>query len=40
VAEALNTWGFDAVNVSGGMQAWQAAGLDVVSDDGGPGSVI
>jgi rhodanese-related sulfurtransferase/glyoxylase-like metal-dependent hydrolase (beta-lactamase superfamily II) len=40
VAEALNSRGFDAVNLAGGMRAWQAAGLDVVTDDGAPGAVI
>jgi rhodanese-related sulfurtransferase len=40
VAEALNSRGFDAVNLGGGMRAWQAAGLDVVTDDGAPGAVI
>jgi rhodanese-related sulfurtransferase len=37
--EALLDWGFDAVNVGGGMQAWAAAGLPIVRDDGSPGSV-
>jgi DMSO/TMAO reductase YedYZ molybdopterin-dependent catalytic subunit len=36
VAEALRTWGFDAVNLSGGMTAWAVAGLPMVST--GPGS--
>ena len=36
VAEALRTWGFDAVNLSGGMTAWAVAGLPVIST--GPGS--
>jgi DMSO/TMAO reductase YedYZ molybdopterin-dependent catalytic subunit/rhodanese-related sulfurtransferase len=36
VAEALRTWGFDAVNLSGGMTAWGLAGLPVVTT--GPGS--
>ena len=31
VAEALRTWGLDAVNLSGGMCAWAAAGLPVVT---------
>jgi rhodanese-related sulfurtransferase len=39
VTEALSAWGFDAVNLSGGMQAWQAAGLPVVTDDGHEGTV-
>jgi DMSO/TMAO reductase YedYZ molybdopterin-dependent catalytic subunit/rhodanese-related sulfurtransferase/glyoxylase-like metal-dependent hydrolase (beta-lactamase superfamily II) len=35
VTDSLRAWGFDAVNLSGGMCAWSAAGLPVVSDDGG-----
>jgi DMSO/TMAO reductase YedYZ molybdopterin-dependent catalytic subunit/rhodanese-related sulfurtransferase len=31
VAEALRAWGFDAVNLSGGMCAWAAAGLPAVT---------
>ena len=31
VAEALRAWGFDAVNLAGGMCAWAAAGLPVVT---------
>jgi rhodanese-related sulfurtransferase len=31
--------GFDATNVAGGMQAWEAAGLPVVTDAGAPGRV-
>ena len=37
--EALRAWGYDAVNLAGGMQAWAAEGLPVVTDDGGPGTV-
>jgi rhodanese-related sulfurtransferase len=40
VSEALTRAGFDAVNLSGGMAAWEAAGLPVVDDVGGPGVVI
>jgi rhodanese-related sulfurtransferase len=29
VAQALTAAGFDAVNVTGGMEAWEAAGLPV-----------
>jgi len=39
-ATALRQRGYDAVNVEGGMQAWAAAGLPVVTDAGGAGQVI
>lgn len=39
VTAALVSWGYDAANVAGGMQAWAAAGHGVVTDDGGPGTV-
>ena len=32
VAESLRAWGYDAVNLAGGMCAWTAAGLPVVVD--------
>jgi rhodanese-related sulfurtransferase len=38
--DALRRAGVDAVNVAGGMNAWSAAGLPVVRDDGRPGIVI
>lgn len=38
--EALVGAGYDAVNLAGGMQAWAAVGLPVVTDAGGPGTVI
>ena len=31
VTDALRVWGFDAVNLSGGMCAWSAAGLPVAT---------
>jgi rhodanese-related sulfurtransferase len=40
VAEVLIGAGFDAVNVQGGMRAWEAADLPIETDDGSPGSVI
>ncbi|MBB6122030.1 rhodanese-like domain-containing protein [Nocardiopsis algeriensis] len=39
-AAALNRAGWDAVNVSGGMQAWERAGLDMVADTDGEPRVI
>ena len=38
--EALQGWGFDAANMTGGMQAWAESGLAVVRTDGTPGEVI
>jgi rhodanese-related sulfurtransferase len=38
-AELINM-GFNAVNMTGGMKAWAAAGHPVVTDDGSPGTVI
>jgi rhodanese-related sulfurtransferase len=40
VAEALAGRGYDVRNLDGGMLAWEAAGLPVVTDDGGVGRVI
>jgi rhodanese-related sulfurtransferase len=39
VAEALVAAGYDAANVAGGAEAWQQAGLPIVTDDGQPGTV-
>jgi rhodanese-related sulfurtransferase len=40
VVAALNTLGYDAVNVAGGMRAWESDDLPVIADDGLPGAVI
>src|SRR5882672_4068299 len=38
--EALQGWGFEAANMTGGMKAWAESGLAVVRTDGTPGEVI
>ena len=38
--DALNRAGYQAVNLAGGMQAWQSAGKPVVTDSGATGAVI
>jgi len=40
VAQYLVQNGVEAVNVTGGMQAWQAAGKEIVTDSGAAGTVI
>ena len=40
VTEALVNGGWRAVNLEGGMQAWEAAGLPVLDDGGRPGQVV
>lgn len=40
VATALAGAGLEVRNLDGGMLAWEAAGLAVVTDAGGPGRVI
>jgi len=40
VAQYLDQNGIEAVNVAGGMQAWEAAGKAVVTDSGAAGTVI
>lgn len=37
---ALRNAGIPAVNVTGGMAAWERAGLPVVTDSGAPGQVV
>jgi rhodanese-related sulfurtransferase len=31
--------GYDAANIAGGAEAWQAAGFPIVTADGRPGTV-
>jgi rhodanese-related sulfurtransferase len=38
--DALRRSGIDAINVVGGMKAWEVEGLPVVAADGLPGTVI
>jgi DMSO/TMAO reductase YedYZ molybdopterin-dependent catalytic subunit/rhodanese-related sulfurtransferase/glyoxylase-like metal-dependent hydrolase (beta-lactamase superfamily II) len=40
VTTSLRRSGFDAVNLAGGMCAWSAAGLPVVTDGGNPGLIV
>ncbi|MCW2540266.1 MAG: moeZ1 [Frankiales bacterium] len=40
VAAALNGAGWQALNLTGGMEAWTAAGLDVIDDSGAPGEIV
>jgi rhodanese-related sulfurtransferase len=40
VAEVLVGAGWPAVNMAGGMKAWDAAGLPVVNEAGTPGSIV
>ncbi len=40
VAAALAGAGFEVANVDGGMSAWEALGLPVVTDGGTPGRII
>jgi rhodanese-related sulfurtransferase len=40
VAQLLSARGINAVNLAGGMRAWQQAGLPVLTDAGDPGRII
>ena len=40
LAERLAGQGHEVINVDGGMQAWEAAGKPVVTDDGTPGRTV
>lgn len=40
VARLLSSRGVNAVNLSGGMRAWEEAGLPVETVDGGPGRIV
>ncbi|HEX8306171.1 MAG TPA: rhodanese-like domain-containing protein [Jatrophihabitans sp.] len=40
VAAALHRSGYNALNLRGGMVAWDTAGLPVIDDAGSPGAVI
>lgn len=39
-AAVLLQRGYDAVNLAGGMQAWRAAGMPVVTETGNAGQII
>ncbi len=39
-AAVLLQRGYDAVNLAGGMQAWNAAGMPVITDVGDAGQII
>ncbi|HYA44452.1 MAG TPA: MBL fold metallo-hydrolase, partial [Acidimicrobiales bacterium] len=40
ITQLLNSRGINAVNLAGGMRAWEQAGLPVVTDSGDPGRII
>ncbi|HUC14025.1 MAG TPA: rhodanese-like domain-containing protein [Acidimicrobiales bacterium] len=40
VTHFLNSHGINALNMAGGMSAWEKAGLPVVTDAGDPGRII
>jgi rhodanese-related sulfurtransferase len=39
-AMMLNARGFTAINVEGGMEAWEAEGFEFEAEGGGPGTVV
>ncbi len=39
-AELLEAQGFNAYNLTGGMQSWEASNLTVIDGEGNPGTVI
>ena len=39
-ARGLRTQGYTALNLEGGVTAWQRAGLPLEADGGGPGRVV
>jgi rhodanese-related sulfurtransferase len=40
VTDALNRAGWQALNLTGGMEAWSGAGLPVVIEDGSAGRIV
>lgn len=40
VVQLLTSRGIDAVNLEGGMRAWEQAGLPVLTETGGPGRIV
>lgn len=40
ITQALSQAGLDARNLAGGMQAWAAAGLPVIDDEGRAGVIV
>jgi rhodanese-related sulfurtransferase len=39
VTDALNAWGYRAINVDGGSLAWASEGLAFIDADGNPGTI-
>jgi rhodanese-related sulfurtransferase len=40
ITQVLNSAGINAVNLAGGMRAWEEAGLPVVTEGGEPGRIV